>query len=373
MRKMTWLAGLALGLTLTAGGAEALAADTSSGSVIHTGVYIDGIDVSGMTETEARAEVEDYVEEMGTETLTLNIGDNQIQTTLGDLGLSCTNMDVVEEAIRIQESYKLANRKFHPKDTVVDVAGVKFGDGSFQIIAGPCCIESESQVCEIAEEIKASGASILRGGAYKPRTSPYSFQGMGEEGLKLLIEAKKLTGLPVVTEVLDISQLELFKDVDMIQVGARNMQNYELLKELGEMDKPVLLKRGSACTIEELLMSAEYILKGGNENVILCERGIRTFETATRNTLDISAIPVLKKKTHLPVIVDPSHGTGNASLVPPMALAAAAAGADGLMVEVHSMPEYALCDGPQAIKPEDFEKLVEMIEKLRPFAYDYKR
>lgn len=282
-------------------------------------------------------------------------------------------LDVVEEAIRIQEPYKLANRKFHPEDTVVDVAGVKFGDGSFQIIAGPCCIESENQVCEIAEDIKASGASILRGGAYKPRTSPYSFQGMGEEGLKLLMEAKKLTGLPVVTEVLDISQLELFKDVDMIQVGARNMQNYELLKELGEMDKPVLLKRGSACTIEELLMSAEYILKGGNENVILCERGIRTFETATRNTLDISAIPVLKKKTHLPVIVDPSHGTGNASLVPPMALAAAAAGADGLMVEVHSMPEYALCDGPQAIKPEDFEKLVEMIEKLRPFAYDYKR
>lgn len=282
-------------------------------------------------------------------------------------------LDVVEEAIRIQEPYKLANRKFHPEDTVVDVAGVKFGDGSFQIIAGPCCIESESQVCEIAEDIKASGASILRGGAYKPRTSPYSFQGMGEEGLKLLMEAKKLTGLPVVTEVLDISQLELFKDVDMIQVGARNMQNYELLKELGEMDKPVLLKRGSACTIEELLMGAEYILKGGNENVILCERGIRTFETATRNTLDISAIPVLKKKTHLPVIVDPSHGTGNASLVPPMALAAAAAGADGLMVEVHSMPEYALCDGPQAIKPEDFEKLVEMIEKLRPFAYDYKR
>lgn len=281
-------------------------------------------------------------------------------------------LDVVEEAIRIQEPYKLASRKFHPQDTVVDVSGVKFGGGDFQIIAGPCCVESKEQVCEIAEDIRDAGASVLRGGAYKPRTSPYSFQGIGRDGIKYLLDAGKSTGFPVVTEILEVSQLDDMKDVDMIQVGTRNMQNYELLKALGEIDKPVLLKRGAACTVEELLMSAEYILKGGNENIILCERGIRTFENSTRSTLDISAIPVLKKKTHLPVIVDPSHAAGDTKLIIPLALAATAAGADGIMVEVHSMPEYALCDGPQAIKPEDFEKMVEMIRKLRPFAYDYR-
>lgn len=281
-------------------------------------------------------------------------------------------LDVVEEAIRIQDPYKRASRKIHPDDTIVDVSGMKFGSGNFQIIAGPCSVESKEQICDIAEDIKLFGATLLRGGAYKPRTSPYSFQGMREEGIKLLSEAKKLTGMPVVTEITDIAHLELFEDVDMIQVGARNMQNFELLKELGATEKPILLKRGPACTLDELLMSAEYILSAGNSNVILCERGIRTFENSTRNTLDISAVPVLKKKTHLPVIVDPSHATGDSSLVLPMAMAATAAGADGLMIEVHNMPSQALCDGPQSIKPEEFKELVQMIEKIRPFAYDNK-
>lgn len=279
------------------------------------------------------------------------------------------SLDVVEKAIRIQEPYKRANRKIHPNNTIVDVSGMKFGDGNFQIIAGPCSVESKEQICYIAEDVKLSGATLLRGGAFKPRTSPYSFQGMREEGIKLLMEAKKQTGLPVVTEITDIAHLDLFEDVDLIQVGARNMQNFELLKELGKINKPILLKRGPASTLEELLMSAEYIINGGNENVILCERGIRTFENATKNTLDLSAIPYLKSKTHLPVIVDPSHGTGNSSLVIPMAMAATVAGADGLMIEVHNMPQQALCDGPQALKCEEFEELVKNIEKIRPYSY----
>ena len=248
---------------------------------------------------------------------------------------------------------------------MIDISGVKLGGGNFTIIAGPCSVESREQICFIAEEVKKSGAALLRGGAFKARTSPYTFQGMGEEGLKLLLEAKKETGLPVVSEAPGISYLHLFTDIDVIQVGARNMQNFELLKELGKMNKPVLLKRGPSNTIDELLMSAEYILAGGNQNVILCERGIRTFETATRNTLDLSAVPLLKAMSDLPVIVDPSHGTGLNALVKPMSLAAAAAGADGLMIEVHHDPGHAMCDGEQSLSPESFKDLVQRLMKLR--------
>lgn len=278
------------------------------------------------------------------------------------------SLDIVEDVKRIREPYKNANRKFHPDDTVIDVGGVKIGGGNFAVIAGPCSIESEEQMKCVAERVKSSGAAILRGGAFKPRTSPYSFQGLGSKGIELLIMAKKHAGLPVVTEIMEISELELFDEVDIIQVGARSMQNFQLLKELGRQSKPVLLKRGLANTIEELLMSAEYILSGGNEQVILCERGIRTFETATRNTLDISAIPVLKKKTHLPVIIDPSHASGIAALVKPLALAGTAAGADGLMIEVHNDPAHALCDGPQSLTPDQFADLAECVFALRPFA-----
>ncbi len=266
-------------------------------------------------------------------------------------------LDIVESVKRIQEPYKKANRKFHPNDTIVDVSGVKVGKGSFTLIAGPCSVESEEQICSIAQSVKASGAKILRGGAFKPRTSPYAFQGLRANGLELLSEAKAKTGMPIVTEIMDLSQLPLFENVDLIQVGARNMQNFELLKALGKINKPILLKRGLSATIQELLMSAEYIMAGGNENVILCERGIRTFETATRNTLDLSAIPVLKEKTHLPVIIDPSHATGIAAMVKPMSLAAVAAGADGLIIEVHNDPPHALCDGQQSITPQMFDEL----------------
>ena len=261
-------------------------------------------------------------------------------------------LDIVEEVKRIQEPFKNANRKFHPRDTVIQVGGVKLGGGNFQFIAGPCSVETEEQICYVAQAVKDAGAGILRGGAFKPRTSPYSFQGLGAEGIRLLLEAKAKTGLPIITEIMDLHQLEYFDEVDIIQVGARNMQNFELLKELGHLRKPVLIKRGMSATLQELLMSAEYVMAGGNEQVILCERGIRTFETATRNTLDLSAVPVLKGLSHLPVVIDPSHATGKASLVRPMALAAAAAGADGLMIEVHNDPQHALCDGPQSITPE---------------------
>lgn len=275
--------------------------------------------------------------------------------------------DIVETVQRIQEPYKKANRKFHPNDTAVDISGVKIGGGNFQVIAGPCSIETNEQMTEVAQQVKESGAGFLRGGAFKPRTSPYAFQGLHDEGLKLLLEAKKATGLPVVTEIMDASHLHLFEDVDLIQVGTRNMQNFELLKELGKIDKPVLLKRGMACTIDEWLMSAEYIMAGGNENVILCERGIRTYETAVRNTLDLSAIPMIKKKSHLPVIVDPSHATGIRFMVEPMALAAIAAGADGLMVEVHNNPAKALCDGPQSLTPKGFDQMMKKVTKTRDF------
>lgn len=279
-------------------------------------------------------------------------------------------LDIVETVKRVQEPYKNVNRKFHPEDTVIKITdSIKIGGGNFQVIAGPCSVESEEQVCFVAEEVKKSGAGLYRGGAFKPRTSPYAFQGMRDEGIKLLLEAKEKSGLPIVTEVMDISHLPLFENVDVIQVGARNMQNFELLKELGRMDKPVLLKRGLSSTLKELLMSAEYIMAGGNEKVILCERGIRTFETATRNTLDLASIPLLKTMTHLPIVVDPSHATGIAHLVKPMAMAATAAGADGLMIEVHNNPSAALCDGAQSLTPEAFTDLMDAVNKIRPVAY----
>ena len=274
-----------------------------------------------------------------------------------------SSLDVVESVRRIQEPYKNANRKFHTADTVVDVGGAKIGGGHFMMIAGPCSVETHDQILSVAESVKASGANMLRGGAFKPRTSPYAFQGLHEKGIELLREAKKQTGLPIITEIMDINHLPLFEDVDVIQVGARNMQNFELLKELGQTRKPILLKRGLANTIEELLMSAEYIMAEGNENVILCERGIRTFETATRNTLDLSAVPVLHKLTHLPVVVDPSHACGHAWMVPELAKAAVAAGADGLMIEVHNNPAKAKCDGAQSLTPDQFDELMQFIGK----------
>ena len=275
------------------------------------------------------------------------------------------SLDMVETVKRVSEPFKQANRKFHPQDTVIEVGGVKIGGGNFAMIAGPCSVESEEQIIEVAQAVKESGANILRGGAFKPRTSPYAFQGMKDEGIRLLLEAKAATGMPIVTEIMNISTLDLFADVDIIQVGARNMQNFDLLKELGKTDKPILLKRGLANTLQELLMSAEYIMSEGNEQIILCERGIRTFETATRNTLDLSAIPVLHGMTHLPVVADPSHATGKANLVSPMACAAAACGADGLMIEVHNNPSCALCDGAQSLTPAQFDGVCRKVDAIR--------
>ncbi len=270
--------------------------------------------------------------------------------------------DFVESVKRVQEPYKKANRKFHPDNTVIELpGGQKIGDGNLTIMAGPCSVETEDQICEVASRVKAAGAQFLRGGAFKPRTSPYAFQGLKAEGLELLREARKKTGLPIVTEIMSASHLPLFEDVDIIQVGARNMQNFELLKELGKIDKPILLKRGLSSTIEELLMSAEYIMAGGNERVILCERGIRTYETYTRNTLDISAVPILKRLSHLPVVVDPSHASGIAWLVEPLAMAAVAAGADGLIIEVHNNPAKALSDGAQSLTPDQFDRVAKRI------------
>jgi len=274
-------------------------------------------------------------------------------------------MPIVETVKRVQEPYKAANRKFHPMDTVVEIGGVRLGGGYFCAVAGPCSVETEEQICGIAQAVKAGGARMLRGGAFKPRSSPYSFQGLGGSGIDLLLKAKAETGLPIVTEVMDLSQLPMFDEVDVIQVGARNMQNFQLLKELGRAKKPILLKRGLANTVEEWLMSAEYIMAGGNSAVILCERGIRTFETATRNTLDLSAIPVVKELSHLPIIVDPSHATGYAKYVEAMSLAAAAAGADGLIIEVHNNPAAAWCDGQQSITPEAFQRLNARVDTLR--------
>ena len=275
------------------------------------------------------------------------------------------SLEMVETVKRVSEPFKQANRKFHPQDSIVEVGSARIGGGYFAMIAGPCSVESEEQIIEVAQAVKASGATMLRGGAFKPRTSPYAFQGMKGEGIRLLLKAKEATSLPIVTELMTISTLDLFADVDVIQVGARNMQNFDLLKELGKTRKPILLKRGLANTIQELLMSAEYIMSEGNENVILCERGIRTFETATRNTLDLSAVAVLHNLSHLPVVVDPSHATGKAELVAPMAYAAAAAGADGIMVEVHNNPACALCDGAQSLTPPQFDELNRKVQRIR--------
>lgn len=266
-------------------------------------------------------------------------------------------LDFVAEVKRVSEPYKAASRSFHPDDTIVEIGGSKIGGGHRVIIAGPCSVESREQMIMVAKRVREAGATLMRGGAFKPRTSPYAFQGLHEEGIKILLEAKRETGMPIVTELMDLSHLKYFDEVDVIQIGARNMQNFELLRQVGRMNKPVLLKRGLSSTLQELLMSAEYILSGGNANIILCERGIRTFETATRNTLDLSAVPMLHEMTHLPIVVDPSHATGIARMVKPMALAAAACGADGLMIEVHNDPQHAKCDGPQSLTPDAFDDL----------------
>ncbi len=276
------------------------------------------------------------------------------------------SLDIVENVKRIQEPFKCANRKFHPEDTIVNVNGVEVGGNNFQIIAGPCSVESEKQIVEVAKAVKEAGATLLRGGAFKPRTSPYSFQGLRETGIDLLLKAKQETGMPIVTEIMSVRHLDLFKDVDVIQIGARDMQNFELLKEVGKMGKPVLLKRGMCNTIEEWLMSAEYIMSEGTKDIILCERGIRTFEPYTRNTLDLSAIPLLKELTHLPVVVDPSHASGLSRLVRPLSLASVGSGADGLMIEVHNDPKNALCDGAQSIKPDEFSEIVKNINVILP-------
>jgi len=304
--------------------------------------------------------------------LRVHISEGEYRTVLGLIGDTTkvdtdllSGLDIIESVTRISEPFKNANRKFHPDDSVIDIGGVKIGGGNFAFIAGPCSVESENQIVDIAKAVKNSGAALLRGGAFKPRTSPYDFQGLKADGIDLLLKAKEATGMPIVTEIMSTEHLPLFENVDLIQVGARNMQNFELLKALGKINKPILLKRGLANTMKEFLMSAEYIMAGGNENIILCERGIRTYETYTRNTLDLSAVPMLKELSHLPVIVDPSHATGIARMVKPMAMAAAACGADGLMIEVHNDPMHALCDGAQSLTPEQFDDVAKRVMKIR--------
>ena len=305
--------------------------------------------------------------------ITPSVSVGQMQTLIGCVG-DVTHidpglieaLDVVESVQRIQEPYKAANRKFHPEPSVIDCSGVKVGGGHFGVIAGPCSVESEEQVVTIARAVKAAGADMLRGGAFKPRTSPYAFQGLGKQGLEFLTTAKKETGLPIVTELMNFEHIEMFNDVDVIQIGARNMQNFDLLKEVGAYTKkPVLLKRGMSATLQELLMSAEYVMASGNPNVILCERGIRTFETAMRNTLDLAVVPYLRGRTHLPIVVDPSHATGHAYLVEPVSVAAAAIGADGLIIEVHNDPPHARCDGAQSQTPEMFDATMKKIRAVR--------
>ena len=318
------------------------------------------------------SQIRHLVDWLKTMNLDVHISEGMEVTVLGLIGdTSRVDMDLlkslemVETVKRVSEPFKQANRKFHPKDTIIEIGDVRIGGGYFAMIAGPCSVESEEQIIEVAQAVKASGANILRGGAFKPRTSPYAFQGMKGAGIDLLLKAKAVTGLPIVTEIMNISTLDLFADVDIIQVGARNMQNFDLLKELGKTQKPVLLKRGLANTLQELLMSAEYIMSEGNENIILCERGIRIFETYTRNTLDISAITALHNLSHLPVVVDPSHATGKANMVCPMAMAATAAGADGIMIEVHNNPSCALCDGAQSLTPNQYDDVCHRIRKIR--------
>lgn len=319
--------------------------------------------------------VQELISDIHAKGLKTNLSEGDNTTIVGVIGdttkLDIDNLksaDYIADVKRVSEPYKKANRKMHPEDSYIKVTDkVTFGEGIFNVIAGPCSVETEEQIIEVAQDVKKSGATLLRGGAFKPRTSPYSFQGLAGEGLKLLLEAKKATGLPIVTEIMNLVHLDMFDDVDVIQVGARNMQNFDLLKELGKCNKPILLKRGLANTIEEWLMSAEYIMAGGNENVILCERGIRTFETATRNTLDIAAVPMLKRKTHLPVIIDPSHATGISWMVPQLAKTAVAAGADGLMVEVHNDPPKAWCDGAQSLNPQQFDDLMTDLKRRVEF------
>jgi len=307
--------------------------------------------------------------------LSVHLSKGEFNTILGLIGDTSRidielleGLEMIESVKRIMEPFKSANRKFHPDDSVVEAGGVKIGGPHFQLIAGPCSVESPEQILAIAQSVRASGATILRGGAFKPRTSPYDFQGLRADGIEMLLEASKQTGMPIVTEIMNANHLPMFEHVDIIQVGARNMQNFELLKELGMTQKPVLLKRGLANTLQELLMSAEYIMAGGNHNVILCERGIRTFETYTRNTLDLSAVPMLRELSHLPVVIDPSHASGLARLVKPMAMAAAAAGAHGIMIEVHNDPVNALCDGAQSLTPEQFADVADKIRRIREVA-----
>ncbi len=316
------------------------------------------------------ADLKNWIEAQG---LQVHLSKGDYQTIVGLVGDTSRidedlliSLDIVETVKRISEPFKSANRKFHPDDTVVSVGNTSVGGNIFAVMAGPCSVESREQVIEVARAVKAAGATMLRGGAFKPRTSPYDFQGLKAEGIEFLVEAKRETGLPIVTEIMNAEHLPLFEEVDVIQVGARNMQNFELLKELGRTQKPILLKRGLSATIKEWLMSAEYVMAGGNENIILCERGIRSYDSQyTRNVLDLSAIPVLHELTHLPVIVDPSHATGASRLVAPMSMAAAACGADGLMIEVHNDPKKALCDGPQSLTPAEFASVMESVRKVR--------
>ena len=322
------------------------------------------------------SQIRDLIESVHAQGLKTSVVTGTEKTIIGVIGdtrrldedrLLCT--PIVEVVKHVSEPFKRANRQFHPDDTVVEAGGVKIGGGHFAMIAGPCSVESREQIIEVARAVRDAGATMLRGGAFKPRTSPYDFQGLKADGLELLLEAKRETGLPIVTEIMNISHLPLFEHVDVIQVGARSMQNFELLKELGRTGKPVLLKRGLANTIKELLMAAEYVMAGGNDEIVLCERGIRTFETATRNTIDLTVIPVLKRLSHLPVIIDPSHSTGSAKLVEPLAMGATAMGADGLIIEVHNNPPCALCDGAQSQTPEMFADTMRKIAAIRPYAW----
>ncbi len=320
----------------------------------------------------SQKQIESLINWIESQGLSVHLSAGEYQTIVGLIGDTTKidedllqSLDIVETVKRISEPFKSANRKFHPDNTVINIENTSVGGNIFAVMAGPCSVESREQVVEIAKAVKEAGATMLRGGAFKPRTSPYDFQGLKAEGIEYLLEAKKITGLPIVTEIMNAEHLPLFEKVDVIQVGARNMQNFELLKELGRTKKPILLKRGMSATIKEWLMSAEYIMAGGNENIILCERGIRSFDSQyTRNVLDLSAIPVLHELTHLPVIVDPSHATGASRLVKPMAQASAACGADGLMIEVHNNPKAALCDGPQSLTPEQF---ADVMNAVKPF------
>ena len=323
----------------------------------------------GVTQ-ESREQLMDWLQNLG---LHIHVSEGEYQTILGLVGDTTkvdmdlvASLDIVDSVKRVTEPFKCCNRKFHPEDTVVQVGDVKIGGGSFCVMAGPCSVESEEQIVAVAKAVKASGANMLRGGAFKPRTSPYDFAGLKAEGLELLKIARQETGLPIVTEIMSVVDLPLFEDVDVLQVGARNMQNFDLLRELGKLRKPILLKRGLSNTYEEWIMSAEYIMAAGNENVILCERGIRTFETFTRNTLDVSAIPAIKQMSHLPVIVDPSHASGMYWMVEPLAMAAIAAGCDGLIIEVHNDPPHAKCDGQQSLTPKKFDELMKKVEALVP-------